>query len=83
MPYFFETKKIRLPRTLDRRVKLTDEDKNDIIRLHKKGTPIREIARLFKKKCSRRQIQFILFPQRLVEVRKHSKERADNHAKAT
>lgn len=62
MPYISE--KIPLPRNLDRRVKITDDDKEQIKWLYKQNTPIREIARQFEHKCSRRLIQFILFPER-------------------
>ncbi len=64
--------KIKLPKNRDRRRKLTDKDKENIKQLHKDNTPIREIARIYQDKCSRRLIQFILFPERdknLKEIR--------------
>lgn len=67
--------KKRLPKALDRRVKLTEDDKERIISLHKKNTPIREIARQFENICSRRSIQFVIFPERLATVREQFKER--------
>ena len=60
MPYKFETHKIRLPQ--DKKYKLTGEQKGHITRLYNDGYSIRAIARL--KICSRRMIQFILFPER-------------------
>jgi hypothetical protein len=62
MPY--KSEKIKLPRELDRRVKITEEDKEDMKRLHSENIPIREIARRYEAKCSRRLIQFVLFPER-------------------
>jgi hypothetical protein len=63
MPYTSE--KIILPRELDRRVKLTEIDKKDIKARHKAGEPIHAIARAYKGVCSRRMIQFVIFPERL------------------
>lgn len=51
-------------RLLDRRVKLTDDDRVEIIRLFNDGMAIRAIARLFDK-VSRRLIQFIIYPERI------------------
>jgi len=70
MPYWFEKLKIKLPKEKDRRRKLTDEDRETIKSLYKLGFGIREIARIFEKKCSRRLIQFILFPERLKRLAK-------------
>jgi len=56
--------KIKLPPNKDRRKKLTPADKDNIKALHKQGTPIREIARQYEGKCSRRLIQFVIFPER-------------------
>lgn len=53
----------------DKRVKVLPEDKENIRHLFfvdKKG--IREISRLYEKQCSRRTIQFILYPERLKRV---------------
>ena len=49
----------------DRRRKLTDEDKEDIKKLHKDGESIHGIARLYVAKCSKRLIQFVIYPERL------------------
>ncbi len=65
MPYAFQTHKIKLPRSHDRRVKITEEHKLQIKDLFfNEHTPIREIARRFEKICSRKSIQYILFPER-------------------
>lgn len=64
MPYANETHHMHIPRALDRRVKLTPEDEEEIRRLHESRVPVREIARMFAHKCSRQLIQFVLFPER-------------------
>ena len=69
MPYKFETKKLKLKPADDRRRKLTKDDKKEIIRLYSEGAPIRQIALLFADKCTRRNIQFILFPERIEKTR--------------
>lgn len=59
----------------DGRIKLTDDDRENIQRLYKvEHLPIRQIARLFEGKCSRRSIQYIIFPERLEVVKKRQKE---------
>lgn len=62
MPYAHIKKKI--PRELDRRVRLSDEQKADIVALYKRGEPIRAIARAYEGTCSRRLVQFVIFPER-------------------
>ena len=63
MPYKCQHAKI--PRRFDRRVKLTEDERQEIIYLYKiEGQPIRAIARTFEGKGSRRMSQFILFPER-------------------
>jgi len=81
MPYFFETYHVKLPKEKDRRRKLTDEDKEIIKRLYVDGIAIREIARIFKNKCSRRLIQFILFPDRTQKTEWKKYYNSDKHAK--
>lgn len=49
----------------DRRRKITEDQKTEIKDMHKRGYGIREIARAFVGICSRRSIQFILYPERL------------------
>ena len=54
---------------LDRRVKVKPEDRENIKRLFfKEKMGIREIARIYERECSRRTIQFILFPERAKRV---------------
>ena len=72
MPYIIE--KINLPKGFDRRVKLTDEEREEIRKLHKEGLKIREIARMFEGKCSRRLIQLVIYPERLEEHYRKQKE---------
>ena len=67
--------KIKLPRELDRRVKLLPDDRERIKQLYKDGMSIHGIAREYKGKCSKRSIQFVLFPERLKALQdKHRKE---------
>jgi len=56
--------KIPLTKAYDRRIRLTDEDRETIILRYKQGEGIRAIARDYAGKCSRRLIQFVLFPER-------------------
>ena len=51
----------------DKRVKYTDEDKENIRRLYSEGKGIHEITRIIG--CSKRYVQFTLFPERLVQAR--------------
>lgn len=72
MPYWFEDKKLKIPYKEDRRRHLTEEDKEDIKMFHYDfGLGIREISRLYENKCSRRMIQFVLFPERLEKVKSY------------
>lgn len=64
MPIKSEVYKLLIPKEFDRRIKLTDEDKINIISLHSKGMSQRALARYFN--VSRRLISFILFPDRLI-----------------
>ena len=62
-------KSVKLVNTmLDRRRKLTDEDKQNIKNLHKEGESIHEISRIYKNVCSRRLIQFVIYPERLKQL---------------
>jgi hypothetical protein len=66
----------KLPRQYDRRVKLLDSDKEHITALYRSGMGVRAIAREYEAKCSRRLIQFVLFPERLKAMQeKHAKEK--------
>lgn len=75
MPYWFEKEKLRVGKKKDRRRKLTDDEKELIRQLYYFGFSIHAIARVFKDKCTRRNIQFILFPERLKRLYKHRKEK--------
>lgn len=48
----------------DRRKKLSDKDKEDIRKMYKQGESIHAIARAFEGICSRRMIQFVIYPER-------------------
>lgn len=65
----------KIPRALDKRVKLSPSDKMDIQTLYKNGVAIREIARRYEGVCSRRLIQFIIFPERKAHGARLFKER--------
>ena len=64
MPIKSEINHLLIPKEFDRRIKLTDEDKANIISFHSKGISQRALARYFN--VSRRLISFVLFPDRLV-----------------
>lgn len=71
-----EIEKMKMPRDKDKRIKLTETNKNNIKHLYfDLDFGIRKIARKYNKKCCRRMIQFILFPDRLKVVKKRHKER--------
>ena len=66
MPYAFAARHTHLLPAFDKRhAALTPADKLRIAKLHAQGWAIRAIAREYMGKCSRRLIQFILFPERL------------------
>lgn len=67
MPYLHTQKKI--PQNLDRRVHLSDEDKQIIRTRYKQGEAIRAIARDYEGQASRRLVQFVIFPERLEGAR--------------
>lgn len=71
----------------DRRRKLSQEDRKTIKMLHRRGLSIRAIAQTFF--VSRRSIQYIIYPERLVRHKMLKKEAGwkkyynkDKHAKA-
>lgn len=82
MPYAFETKKLKLPRTLDRRIKLTEDNKDRIRALYKEGRGIRPIAREYEGKCSRRMIQFVVFPDRAELAKQRLKKWQESNGNA-
>jgi hypothetical protein len=59
----------RVGKENDSRRHITNEDRERIKELHKKGEAIREIARQFEGIASRRAIQFIIYPERLARVK--------------
>ena len=73
---------------LDKRVKLLQSDKEAIKMEYSKGASIRGLSREYN--VSKRTIQFILFPERLVTNKHHREQRGgsrlyydkDKHAKA-
>ena len=66
---------LKVGRANDRRVHISEENKAKILQWHKDGVATREIARRMAGVCSRRAIQFILFPERLETVKTQFKER--------
>jgi hypothetical protein len=85
MPYWFEVENLRVGKEKDKRRKLTDKDKEIIRKLYQKGLSIRRIAKIFSDKTTRRNIQFILFPERLKKQYLYRKEKnwyySKNHHK--
>ena len=71
MPYKSES--IKLDPSLDRRRKLTDEDKREILRIYKSGVcGMRPLAKQFG--VSRATIQIIVNPVRAEKVKQRRKE---------
>lgn len=65
MPYAWATtKRACLTRAVNRTIKLTNAEREAIRKLWNDGVAIREIARRYRNKCSRRLIQFIVHPER-------------------
>lgn len=63
MPHKYEKEKNKIPKALDRRIKLTEQDKKDIREAYRTGIlSIRAITRQYN--VSRRLIQFTIFPER-------------------
>lgn len=56
----------RVGKDHDGRRRLSDEDKAEIVVLHAAGRSIHGLAREFE--CSRRLVQFIIYPERLAIV---------------
>lgn len=79
MPYKWTDKKIKLGEHDRRRSGLTDDDREMIVKLHKEGVGVREIARRYEHLCSRRLIQFIIHPKRLKQLQ--DKHREEQHWK--
>ena len=75
MPYWFELNNLKIGKDLDKRRKLTDEERERIKFLYQSGSSIRRIAKIFEHKISRRTIQFILFPDRLKKQYDYKRER--------
>lgn len=76
MPYTHETKRIKLTGLQDRRRKLTDEQKAEIIRLRDEGWSLMELARKFE--VSKKLILLIVNPESKAKnddyIKKHWKE---------
>lgn len=73
MPYKYAVEHIKLSESQDRRRKLTDDDRAEIIRLYGgDGYSQRELARKFG--VSRRLITYTLYPERLEEHSRIYKE---------
>lgn len=74
MPYKFEYKHLKMKKEDDKRIKLTDDDKEEIRKLYSKGMfSQRQLAEMFN--VSRRSIQFVLNPEKLKENYKQRAER--------
>lgn len=64
----------RIGKENDKRIKITDDDRQHIKQLHKEGNSIREISRIFQGICSRRLIQLVIFPERYETIKERAKE---------
>lgn len=72
MPYKFETNKLKIPEKYDRRRKLYQEDRKEILKLYDDGCSIRSIARKFG--VARRTISVIVNPEAAEKLRQYIKE---------
>lgn len=70
MPYKFQTDKVPLPRNKDRRIKLNGDQRREI---RESTLSQRKLAALYG--VSRRLIQFVRDPQRLLDNRARREER--------
>lgn|SRR5574343_374910 len=62
-------------KTLDKRYKLTDKDRENIKNLYYiEHCTIRGIAKLYQKICSRRLIQLVIFPERAQVIARRAQE---------
>lgn len=78
MPYKFETQKLKIPRELNRTIKLTEKDKEEIKELYKTGKwSHRTLAEKYK--VSKTLIGLVLNPERLEAVKKRRKEHASEY----
>ncbi len=73
MPTKAEKLKLRVGKENDKRIKYSEFEKSLMKDLYNKGWSIRSIAREIG--CSRRLVQFTLFPERLARVLELRKER--------
>jgi len=64
----------RIGKQKDARIKITAEQRGMIKRLYEEGESIRSISRRFDGICSRRLIQFVLFPERRERVLQRARE---------
>jgi hypothetical protein len=81
MPYSTEKKGILLPRDKDRRVHLSEKDRQEILAL-KNIHSLHKLAEMFQ--VSRRLVQFTIFPERYAKARADAKlRRADGRYKPT
>jgi len=72
MPYKFETEKKKIERKNDKRIVLTDLEREEIFKLYGSISQ-RELAKMFK--CSRRLIIFIGCPEKYERAKELYKER--------
>ncbi len=72
----FKHERYKIPPSLDRRIKLTDKDREEI-RLYLEGLSRRELADKYG--VSKRLIQFILNPKSMEENKKRREERGGSN----
>ncbi len=74
MPYKFETQHLKKRPEDNKRIKLTDDDKKEIVKLYATGMfSQRKLAEMFN--VHRRSIQFVLNPEALKRNQEQRKER--------
>lgn len=79
MPY--QHIKYKIPKTLDKRIKLQPKDKKHIKQLFAQRKTIRAIARLYAHKCCRRTIQFTVYPNRIKKIDNKKYYNKEKHTK--
>lgn len=76
----FKSEKIKIEGTkFDRRIKLDDDDKNEIIRRYENGESMRSLSRSFK--VDRQVIKYTIFPEYKEQFYKANRERQKEYDK--
>lgn len=73
MPYKYIYEKKKIPKELDRRVKLTDKKRKEITEKHAQGISMRAISR--EVELDRNVIKYVLFPKHYEKLKQQFKAR--------